>query len=239
MSTGSITSWFNIASGRFDSPVPTYNARGELASPTNAKAQPDAAAAAPPAAVSQLAVDQANKDLAGMPGMQQINQQAVAAADPFAPQRAQYQNQLAQLMQGNFSANDPSYKARFEGGQQALERSAAAKGMLGSGNVLQALQDYGQGMASQEFQNQYNRLVPLTGATTGSPSAAGALTGQLYDWRNNALASLGGGMAGLAAQQPPSPVSNQILGASFGAPMGSTGQQIGYYQGKPLYQGHS
>jgi hypothetical protein len=103
---------------------------------------------------------------------------AAAAADPFASQRGQYQNSLAQLMQGNFTPSDPSYKFRVDQGQQALERSAAAKGFLGSGNILQELQKYGQDMGSQEYQNQYNRLLPLTGATTGSSGAAGSILAQ-------------------------------------------------------------
>lgn len=158
--------------------------------------------------VSQMAINQGNADIAGLPGMQQINLAAANAADPFGSQRGQYQNQLANLMQGKFSANDPSYDWRFKQGQQALERSAAAKGFLGSGNILAELQNYGQGQASQEYQNQYNRLLPLTGATTGSPGAAGQITSQLYDWRNNALANIGAGWSNLPNQSTPSWAAN-------------------------------
>ena len=49
----------------------------------------------------------------------------------------------------SFATDDPSYKWRFEQGQQAVERSNAAKGFVCSGNVLQELQAYGQGAASQ------------------------------------------------------------------------------------------
>jgi len=52
---------------------------------------------------------------------------------------------------------DPGYGFRFEQGQKALERSAAARGGLISGNTGGALQQYGQGMASQEYQNAFNR----------------------------------------------------------------------------------
>lgn len=149
------------------------------------------------AQAGQQAQAQAQKDLESLGGLTpyQISQQAASAADPFASQRPQYQNAMANLMQGNFDINDPSYKFRFDQGQQALERSMAAKGFLGSGNMLTELQKYGQGMASQEYQNQYNRLLPLTGATTGSPAAAGLSIAGLYDWRNNALANMGGAMA--------------------------------------------
>jgi hypothetical protein len=52
---------------------------------------------------------------------------------------------------------DPGYGFRFAQGQKALERSAAARGGLLSGNTGGALQQYGQGMASQEYQNAFNR----------------------------------------------------------------------------------
>jgi hypothetical protein len=52
---------------------------------------------------------------------------------------------------------DPGYAFRFAQGQKALERSAAARGGLISGNTGGALQQFGQGLASQEYQNAFNR----------------------------------------------------------------------------------
>lgn len=100
---------------------------------------------------------------------------AVQAADPFASQRPQYQQQLQQLMTGNFSPTDPSYKWRFDQGLEGVNRGAAASGMLNSGNRLAALSDYGQNTASTEYSNQYNRLAQLSGAQIGSPSTAAGL----------------------------------------------------------------
>lgn len=110
----------------------------------------------------------------------QLFQDAAAKADPWAPNRGQYQTALNNLMQGGTSAiaADPSFQARIAGGQQALERSAAAKGFLGSGNILQGLQDYGQGKASEEFGNQFQRLSMLAGVNAGSPTAAAGILAQ-------------------------------------------------------------
>lgn len=58
---------------------------------------------------------------------------------------------------------DPSYSFRLSEGQKALERSAAARGGLLSGRTLKAIQGYGQNMASQEFQNAYDRAVKTYG----------------------------------------------------------------------------
>ena len=52
---------------------------------------------------------------------------------------------------------DPGYAFRLSEGQKALERSAAARGGLISGNALKAAARFGQDMGSQEYQNAFNR----------------------------------------------------------------------------------
>ena len=52
---------------------------------------------------------------------------------------------------------DPGYQFRLSEGEKAIERSAAARGMLQSGRTLKELERYGQGVASQEFENAYSR----------------------------------------------------------------------------------
>ena len=75
-----------------------------------------------------------------------------------------YEQRLAELINNPSSIeNTNAYKFRFNQGQQALERSAAARGMLNSGNTLAALADYGQGQASQEYGNEFNRLSQAVG----------------------------------------------------------------------------
>ena len=56
-----------------------------------------------------------------------------------------------------------AYKFRVNQGQEALQRSLGAKGMLNSGNRLMELTKYGQDMGSQEYDNQYGRLSNLLG----------------------------------------------------------------------------
>lgn len=62
----------------------------------------------------------------------------------------------------NFMA-DPGYGFRFDEGLRAIERSASARGMNLSGGILKALTRYGQGTASQEYGNVYNRLSNIAG----------------------------------------------------------------------------
>lgn len=80
---------------------------------------------------------------------------------------------------------DPGYAFRLAEGQKALERQAAARGGLISGAALKAAQQYGQGLASQEFQNAFARaqteranvLNPLMALYGTGAETAGALSG--------------------------------------------------------------
>lgn len=125
---------------------------------------------------------------------------AAAAADPFASQRGQYQDMLSGMMKGGFTPQDQSYQWRLGQGQQAIERSLGARGLLNSGNRLTELMNYGQGMASSEYQNQFNRLAMLSGVQSGSPGAAGQIMQQNYqsDQQGNNLL---GGMIGNAVMK--------------------------------------
>ncbi len=87
----------------------------------------------------------------------------------------------------------PGYEWQLGQGIQALDRSAAGKGLFGSGNNAIALTQYGQGLANQEYQNWLNSLSGLT--NTGLTSAAGqtARQGQiagLSTGLGNALAGI-------------------------------------------------
>jgi hypothetical protein len=110
---------------------------------------------------------------------------------------------------------DPGYAFRLSEGMKALDRTAAARGGLLSGATLKGAQRYGQDLASQEYQNAFNRyqiernaqLNPLqslagigqtaTNTLTGAAGAFGAQTGQNLQDIGTARASgyLGGANA--------------------------------------------
>lgn len=54
---------------------------------------------------------------------------------------------------------DPGYQFRMAEGLKALERSAAARGLLQSGGTLKGIQQYGQNLASDEYQNAFGRYL--------------------------------------------------------------------------------
>lgn len=77
--------------------------------------------------------------------------------------------------------NSPDYKFALKEGVGALDASAASKGQLLSGNQLKAIQDYGSGLATQNFGNYVTRLSDLAhlGEAAGSQSGSFAInTGQ-------------------------------------------------------------
>lgn len=150
-------------------------------------------------------------------------QDAAQAADPFGPLRSLYGQELG-LQYGNlqrFDPNDvtkdPEYQFQLEQGMGAINKGAAASGMLGSGTRMMDLQKYGQGLASSFADRSYNRKASLlqmlgqfSGATTGSPSGA---ANALMQGQNNAynqnrqgmgdiISGLGGLGRGLNGQQP-------------------------------------
>ena len=69
------------------------------------------------------------------------------------------ESRLRNLLDNPDSINQSAaYKFRVGQGQEALQRSMGAKGMLNSGNRLQELTRYGQDMGSQEYDNQFGRI---------------------------------------------------------------------------------
>ena len=55
--------------------------------------------------------------------------------------------------------NSPQYQFLQKQGQQALDRSAAARGMGYSGAQMKAAQQFGQGLASQQYDKEYDRAA--------------------------------------------------------------------------------
>ena len=52
---------------------------------------------------------------------------------------------------------DPGYRFRLQEGLKALDHTAAARGGLLSGNQLRGITQFGQGLASEEYGNAFNR----------------------------------------------------------------------------------
>ena len=86
-----------------------------------------------------------------------------------------YPNENPGGQEGGYNfMTDPGYQFRFEEGQRALERGAAAKGGLLSGGMARKSIRYGQGMASNEYTNVYNRISNIAGLGQTATNQSGA-----------------------------------------------------------------
>jgi len=77
----------------------------------------------------------------------------------------------------------PGFQFRLDEGVKAVERSAASRGLLQSGAGIKAVQRFGEGLASSEFNNYFNQLFSLSeqgraATTTVAGLGANAAAGQ-------------------------------------------------------------
>ena len=111
---------------------------------------------------------------------------------------------------------DPGYAFRLQQGQMANQRSSNLAGGLIGGNALQGMQDYSQGMASQEYNNAFNRFQTQRG--------------NIY----NTLAGIAGigqtaqGQANTLAQNNATAQGQLLVGSAAAQAAGRIGQAAGY-----------
>jgi len=111
---------------------------------------------------------------------------------------------------------DPGYDFRMKEGQKALERSASARGTLLGGGQLKALTRYSQGVASQEYQNAFERFQAENAArfgrlatVSGMGQTATGQANQLGEWYGGTKTNLGQWYGGTS-------VANLMQGAKYG-----------------------
>lgn len=201
--------------------------------------------AAQNAAETQAAAQQRANDL-----IYKMYQEQVGLQAPFREAGLTAQNRMLDLL--GLSANtgaagygslnkpfgmeqfqaDPGYAFRLSEGVKALERSRAQAGGLLSGGTGKALTRYGQDLASQEYQNAFNRyqteranqlnpLAALTAAGQGSANVLGTAAG-------NYGKQAGEGITDIARAQAAGNVgmSNALAGG--------VGQYLGYMQNQNM-----
>lgn len=84
----------------------------------------------------------------------------------------------AEFTPADFEAGkDPGYAFRIREGLKAIDRQAAANGGLISGNALKGAASYSSDLASQEYNNAFNRFQTIRGNTL-QPFQVGAAAGQ-------------------------------------------------------------
>lgn len=154
------------------------------ASRSAANKQADAAKSA-----QQLQLDMFNRNKADLQPWMQSGQQGNNALmqflglggaqgfDPSAPGVRPFGQQDFQT--------DPGYQFRLQQGLDSVLNSRSAMGGVNSGNTMKALEQYGQGFASNEYQNAFNRYGQnqaniynrLSGISNSGLNAAGGVAG--------------------------------------------------------------
>ncbi|CAB4161272.1 hypothetical protein UFOVP773_41 [uncultured Caudovirales phage] len=169
--------------------------------------------------------------------MAQINAQNQARQEPFyqaglkaLPAYSQGVmpggNLVRPFSNADFQA-DPGYGFRLSEGMKTLENSAASRGNLLSGATLKGIQKYGQGLASQEYQNAYNRY---TGDQATQRNALASLTG--FAPTASAVMQSGDVAYGTNAANLASNTANAMAGAgatrssSYGNALAGIGQNV-------------
>jgi len=130
----------------------------------------------------------------------QMYNQTRGDLQPFMQAGMGAQNQLSRLYGLNGGRPDfsgftqsPDYQFTFDEGQRALNRQLGARGQLISGNALKAATRFGQGMASQQFGNYFDRLLRMT--SVGQSAAAGTASAGMGAANGMAGAQMGAGNA--------------------------------------------
>lgn len=123
--------------------------------------------------------------------------------------------QMQALNSGDFSSftQSPDYQFALDQGMQALDRSAAAGGMLTSGGADADRIAFGQGLATQNYGNFYNRLAGLAGAGQNAATGIGQFGANAASNIGNAYANIGNARASSYQQQGH---ANAQLGGAVG-----------------------
>ena len=195
---------------------------GYMGSKAAGKAADTQAGAADRAA--QLQYDQFERQVELQEPWRKAGEEALNKLIPIASEYTPFGTQQFQA--------DPGYAFRMSEGMKGLERSAAARGGLLSGGAMKGIQRFGQDLASQEYQNAFNRyqsertarLAPLQ-----SLAGVGQTSAQTIGQAGQTMASnVGEMMTGGAAAR----ASGYVGGAN--ALTGALNTGLNYYQNQQM-----
>lgn len=161
--------------------------------------------------------------------------------DPYVQTGYTANNQLQQLLSNPSNLSGlPGYQFAQDQGVQALDRSAASRGMLNSGRSQKDLLRFGTGLADQTYGNQLQRLLGAAGQGAGWLGAQNATEGQgLQGQLATRQSAFTGGMqaAGTIGQGDIAAANARAAGTQNIMNMG--GKIIGSAMGMPSMPGFS
>ena len=120
-----------------------------------------------------------------------------ADQQPFLQAGQKAVGQMQALNSGDFSSfnSSPDYQYARDQMQQGIERGAAARGSLFSGGTNVDLANALNGIASQNYNNFYNRLAGLSGTGQTSATSLGGLGANMANNIGNNLINAGNARA--------------------------------------------
>lgn len=208
------------------------------AAATGEQAQAVKQAAATEADAARYAADIQRQMFERQVSLQEPWRQAgVGALNQLIPLSQQYQPFGMQQFQ-----QDPGYAFRMSEGMKELERSAARRGGLLSGATLKGIQRFGQDLASQEYQNAFNRyqaerqarLSPLQSLAGVGQTAAQQIGGYAGQYGTN----IGNLSTGAATNQANALLAGaKLRGSQYGALGGGLGDILSSEKNQNILRG--
>ena len=130
---------------------------------------------------------------------------------------------------------DPGYQFRMSEGIKALERSAAARGLLQSGGTLKGITQYGQDIASSEYQNAFSRYLTEREARMNPYSYLTGIGQAAAAGQSANIGSTGAALADIASQRGNVQAAQAMGNAgAIGNALSSIGTAAGsYYANQP------
>lgn len=140
--------------------------------------------------------------------------------------------EMQALNSGDFSSftNSPDYQFARDQGLQGLDRSAAARGSLGSGGHSADVMGYAGGLASQNYNNYYNRLSGLAGAGQTTATGLGSLGQNMASNIGGAQQNIGNARASSYAAK--GNANSQLYGLASGIGTGMMNNAMSSRQGQ-------
>jgi hypothetical protein len=213
------------------------------AAATQERASEKATASAKETLDKQIALQEPFRQ-AGITAQDQIMQYLGIGGDKNAPGYGSLGKSFDELYGGDKFQQDPGAQFRQAESLKALERSAAARGNLLSGATMKGITRFSQDLASQEYQNAFNRyqiernakLNPLQSLMGSGQSATNVMTGSTGQFGQNEQANIyNAGQARASGYIGSANALNnalgQIAGFASAAPMNNA--MINYYNRKP------
>jgi len=213
-------------------PVAAIGAIATVASGAMASRSADKAARAQQQGYDAASAEQARQ-------YDQSREDAIKYSEPYRNAGNAALNQLTALyglggQPADYSGfqSSPDYQFARDEGMRGIERSAAARGGLASGNTLTALSQYNSGLASQNYGNYVNQLSNLAGA---GQNATQQLTSNLGNMSMNYGNQVGQNAVGVGNARA-SGITNRanILGSGVNQLAGFGTQAVNWAQGRQL-----